>query len=919
MATAPDAAFETLMNGVTSWDLPKESIPSELLLTGEAAFPVMVNNKGQVLIAASSYGQGRLVVISHEGYLLHAGFTPFLLNAVSWLCPSPGAPIVVHPSLASLVNILGDSGIEALVQPEPGETLGVYCTDAYNDNLTEKLVQFVKRGGGLLIGGQAWYWASQHGSDKVLFSFPGNQVTSVAGVYFTDVYGDGDRFKISKKVPKIPLHVRCWEELGHDQEQLLNGISELDIKTGGVPSQLLVHGSLAFPLGLNTSLGCFLAAAHYGRGRVILAAHEAMLCAPQMEPFLLNAVRWLARDQRGNIGVNKSLKNLHSLLLEHGLSCSLESRLTSDMCVYCCGAYSDQDAKKIQEFVAEGGGLLIGGQSWWWASQNTGSSALEGFPGNVILNTLGLSILPRTLSPGCFPVLPTEIRNYHFRRVLSEFQAVLNHKGGNLEKKYLARLGVDAAGFLQIPAQGIPAYMSLHRLLRKMLRQAGLPAVSKKNPVSSHSCEAAMLHLATELAHSGTDCSQLAQGLGTQTCSSNLGPSEHPVTVEISGTNPGDGDTWMSTGLYLLEGQSAEVSLSEAAASTGLKVQIGCHTDDLSEARKLSRAPVVTYQCCMDRTQRSVSCLWGGLLYVIVPKGCQLGPVSVTIKKAVPAPYYKLGKTSLEEWKSCIQDNLCPWGELATDNIILTVPTASLKALEDPEPLLQLWDDMMQAVARLAAQPFPFQRPERIVADVQISCGWMHSGYPIMCHLESVQELINLTAMRSTGLWGPIHELGHNQQRHGWEFPPHTTEATCNLWSVYVHETVLGIPRAQAHPALKPEEREKRIKDHLQKGAPLDNWNVWTALETYLQLQEAFGWEPFMHLFAEYQTLSGLPKNKKSKMNVWMKKFSETVQKNLVPFFEAWGWPIQKEVADSLTCLPCWQDHPLKVYMSTEE
>lgn len=36
----------------------------------------------------------------------------------------------------------------------------------------------------------------------------------------------------------------------------------------------------------------------------------------------------------------------------------------------------------------------------------------------------------------------------------------------------------------------------------------------------------------------------------------------------------GDSDAWMSTGLYLLEGQSAEVSLSEAAASAGLKVRL---------------------------------------------------------------------------------------------------------------------------------------------------------------------------------------------------------------------------------------------------------------------------------------------------------------------------------------------------------
>lgn len=50
-------------------------------------------------------------------------------------------------------------------------------------------------------------------------------------------------------------------------------------------------------------------------------------------------------------------------------------------------------------------------------------------------------------------------------------------------------------------------------------------------------------------------------------------------------------------------------------------------------------------------------------------------------------------------------------------------------------------------------------------------------------------------------------------------------------------------------------------------------------------------------------------------MNLWVKKFSEKVQKNLVPFFETWGWPIQKEVAESLACLPLWQDHPMSIYV----
>ncbi|XP_054420537.1 TRPM8 channel-associated factor 2-like [Pteronotus mesoamericanus] len=914
MATTPAAAFEALMNGVTSWDVPKGPVPCELLLIGEAAFPVMVNDKGQVLIAASSYGRGRLVVVSHEAYLLAAGLAPFVLNAVAWLRPSPGAPVGVHTSVHPLVNTLKGSGVAAWVQPAPGDSAGVYCTNAYNETLTAELIQFVKRGGGLLIGGQAWYWASKHGHDKVLSSFPGNQVTSVAGVYFTDTFGNSGLYKVSKKVPKIPLQDRYGEYVRQDQHQLLEGISELDIRDIGIPSQLLVHGALAFPLALDASLGCFLAAAHYGRGRVVLAAHEGMLSAPNLGPFLLNAVRWLARGHTGKVGVHTSLKNLCALLSGHGLEYSLEPRLTGGLAVYCCNAYSDTEAKQLQEFVAEGGGLLIGGHAWWWASKNPGCSVFTVFPGNVILNCLGLSILPQTLKPGRFPVPTPQMLSYHFRKALSEFQADMNHSGGKLDKNWLAKLGADGAAFLQIPAEGNPAYMSVRRIISKMLQLCWLPAVSRENPVASDSNEAVVLHLATQLACSGTDCSKLVQGLGTGTC-----PSEDPITVDIDGNNPGNGESWVSTGLYILNGQKAEVSLSEAVVRAGLRVQIGCHTDNLMNAKKLSRAPVVTYQWCMDTTKQSISCLWGGLLYVIVPKGSKLGPMSVTIKGAVPAPYYKLGKTSLEEWRSCTQKSPAPWGELATDNIILTVPTTSLRALEDPGPVLRLWDEMMEAIARLAAQPFPFLRPERIVADVQISAGWMHAGYPIMCHLDSVQELICVTNMKSRGLWGPIHELGHNQQRHGWEFPQHTTEATCNLWSVYVHETVLGIPRAQAHPALSPPQREKRIKEHLAKGAPLHNWNVWTALETYLQIQEAFGWEPFTQLFAEYQTLAGIPKDNAGKMNLWVKKFSEKVQKNLAPFFEAWGWPVQKEVAASLAYLPVWEADPMRGHDHTEK
>ncbi|KAF7254703.1 TRPM8 channel-associated factor 2 [Varanus komodoensis] len=193
----------------------------------------------------------------------------------------------------------------------------------------------------------------------------------------------------------------------------------------------------------------------------------------------------------------------------------------------------------------------------------------------------------------------------------------------------------------------------------------------------------------------------------------------------------------------------------------------------------------------------------------------------------------------------------------------------------------------------------------------------MHAGYPIMADVRALQEITDVQAFFAKGTWGPIHELGHNQQREAWDFWPHTSEATCNLWSVYANETVLNIPRHKAHPDLKPHLRQKRIQDYIRNGAQLKDFEVFTALEPYLQLQEAFGWEPYIRIFAKYQTKTDIPPDNKSKMNLWAEMFSQQVQKNLGPFFKAWGWPIKVEISHKLaTSYPPWAEDPMSQYRS---
>ncbi|KFO60029.1 Protein FAM115C, partial [Corvus brachyrhynchos] len=796
----PCATYERLVDGVGPWDFTGGFVPCELLLVGEDAYPVLLSAKKQVLIAVSHYGKGHMVVVSHEGILKDPKFSQFLRNAVEWLKPCPEALVGVHPKLDSLSQVLLGAGTRVQAGAEPSPSMGVFCMDAYDSSQAKGVVEFVKGGGGLLVGGQAWYWASRHGKEKVLFEFPGNQVTSVAGVYFTGNAVEKGVFKVAKKIPKIPLVVPHQANLSLDAESLLRGVSELDLTTGGIPSTLLVHGALSFPLCLDSSHRCLLAAAHYGRGRVLLATHESQLFSPKLARFLLNAVSWLDAGRKGLVGVDPRLKTLCGLLSQAEVK-SQVSQLAGGFSVYCC--------------------------------------------------------------PAC-------------------------------------------AAFLHIPAHDCPAYASIHRILTKVLKRSGIPQVSRHCPVKSNSKEAVLLCMATELSLTMTDCGVLLQKSAAGVCAL-------PVTVEIDGTNPGK-TAWRSTGLYLPEGHTAVITCPCLVVGAGLKVQVGCHTDDLSQAKELKRAPVVIRTCDIACQKQSISCLWGGLIYIVVPAKSVLGNVPITVEGAVRAPFFKLGETCERQWEACIRHYPAPWAELAVENLILTVPSDSIHHMEDPRPLLTLWNEIMVAISKLAAIPAKFPRPERIVTDVQISCGWMHSGYPIMGHLDSTKEMLDVKHMKTTGLWGPIHELGHNQQQQAWEFPPHTTEATCNLWSVYVHEEVLGIPRHQAHQALRPQCRKERIKDYLKKGAQLKDWNVWTALETYLQLQEGFGWDPFTHLFSDYQKMSSIPKDNTSKMNLWAQKFSQQVNKNLAPFFTAWGWPIKKELSVELSSLPSWEQDPMRSY-----
>ncbi|XP_065136239.1 TRPM8 channel-associated factor homolog [Paramisgurnus dabryanus] len=901
--------YSTIMSGLKELDLQGNAVPSNLVLIGSDAFPLAMNPRGQVLMAASRYGQGRVVVLGHEEYLTR--FPGLINNALMWLMPFTGdASIVgIQKGLGSVADY------NSPVSTELGDFrkgLAVYITDAYSvDACAKNLIDFLKAGGGLIIAGQAWSWAEAHPQENVFLNFPGNKVCSVAGIYFSEHQGELAVIPVPSKIPSSWLAVSIIKDFKNALDFLLKGVPQFDIKCayGSVASNLMVHGPFAFPIAVTPAGQTFIAGAYYGQGRVIVVTHEIYLSREALSTFLINAINWLNEGRKGIIGIIPKLARAQKLLSKSGLNCQV-TNFREDLGVHVCTSYNDAQCEKIQEFVAEGGGLLIGGHAWHWAYSNRGRNVMTEYPGNRILNKMGLSILGDTVKGGLYKA-PNINQVYHFRNVLGHFgkhltkgQKLTPHVEGSLKQ-----LGKDCASYLRMRAHDCASYNSMITLLTNVVKEIGVPQVSSKCPVKTPK-DYLMLQIGTELYKTVSDPDALLPYIIKERPDL---PTVSDARVHIS-ANTGGSNAWISTGLYLSPGMGTHMIIPPELIGKNWKVQIGCQTDNLSAADVLKRAPVV-YECFpVDKKMVQICNLWGGLIYLVAPPKTKVDGVEIVVQTAVKAPYFKSGETSVADWVGGIRQAPAPWAELEFENLIITLHSDVIRNLDRPDEVAKSWDSIMRGIADLAAIPHKFPRKERFVADVQISAGFMHSGYPIMMHSTSASGLMNPQKARKSDLWGFIHELGHNQQRGVWEFRPHTTDCTCNLWSVYVHEEVLGIDRASAHSDMTPKNRQKRTRNYVEGGRNLEKWTVWTALETYMQLQEKFGWDAFKKVFAAYHDMTGVPNNNPGKMNLYAETFSKVVKMNLSSFFKAWGWPIEPSTEQKISHLPEWSDHPMKQY-----
>lgn len=374
-----------------------------------------------------------------------------------------------------------------------------------------------------------------------------------------------------------------------------------------------------------------------------------------------------------------------------------------------------------------------------------------------------------------------------------------------------------------------------------------------------------------------------------------------------------------STGLYVPAGERVVVRIADGYLPENIAVQIGVHNDDLTHLDVLTREGVdLTRTFELNKTQMDIFSPYGGLLLINIPDTSKLKNFILDVSGVVEAPYFINNKTTSEQWEK-IRNNPGPWAELASDKVILTVPSEKIRNLKNPDQLLRFWDQVMDANAKLANVPINRVHPERIIVDENVAFGYMFTTREkiVVPNDESCELLLDVVKLRNSGSWGHFHEIGHRHQFRKLDFEG-LQEISVNLFTLYAYNKVLHKKLFENEKFPNREKMWEYIDTYFNNDPSFLKWKKqpFAALSMYVQLIDEFGWESIENTYKHYRAIPELnyPKTDQQKIDLWFTTICRATKTDLSSFFDIWRIPISKQAKNDALGLKTWLPERMKKY-----
>lgn len=770
---------------------------------------------------------------------------------------------------------------------------------------------------------------------------------------------------------------------GVNEDQLQNDLAVFYEGLQGFPAYSSSHsggisaiGDQAFAVAVNPDTVPFVGASRYGEGRVVAAGLSEYWDLTNSDSIrtkvLTNILKWVtekddplspqltyedALNGQGNITMvtNREVPVSSELpiTLEH-----VENFLSIDLnpeehqVAFVNNFHqplSDEEVQVLLDYVREGGAVIFGEKGWvmeghpkpWMANENS-TPKLTDYGIQTFLNEVGLAItnVIATTKTETYPQMQIDkIQNYYVPTLIGKAKAI---EGGTMDPATL-NIGSENASpdkkkeiIAQVVSATIGSLVEGHPLLEQMKSdlthfEVNWPFEKGNYPYSS-SLLAYMVSEAS-LDVNGEKSPYADHFPGAVADDAEVIKNKE-IVVDFNYTDlshlrmgypPG---TWNSTELYAPAGEVITIEVPEGVED--LYVQVGSHTDVLTGKSSWSRMPVVALQQKLEPGTNQIKSPYGGLIYLI-PKSAKAGfQASINISGGVSTPSFVRGETTNEEWHRSIKNNPAPWGELIGEHVIFTLPKETLLTMENPEEIIEHWDRVTESYNEFVGIdpefPLPHKgldRQHRYVADVQISAGYMHAGYPMMIPIDPAASHVvdpNLALERGWGFW---HEMGHEYQQNPWKWGD-ITEVSVNIYTLYIQEKFTDVQRL-----IQVNNQGKSHYDlafeHIANSSPDKKYtdvDLMERLVLFKQLQLAYGWDFYTDLHIAYRELPAneLPNSDQEKIEKLVYMTSKLSGENLVSFFEKWGWRISEKTRAEIEALhlpepdvPVWELRELNV------
>lgn len=688
-----------------------------------------------------------------------------------------------------------------------------------------------------------------------------------------------------------------------------------------IPGTMSLLNENAFPILTGNNDGitrAHVAAAEWGRGRIVAYSHTTFYINNLPDgvesdnvKLVLNSINWIRQNGGNKVGVFAE-QQMENVISEHGFEMRVLTStdmnnitLLEEFDCLVVSKLASSSLTKLRTFLWNGGGLLLGATPW-----TADANHLESYWGNVIVQGTGIYYLPSFYSygsdrcdGGCFDTSIELLKNTNAFYVWQDL--MLSNWNQPMRRDSLTQMMEMLFDRLRFGPNNQTlsdeVRLEAHRILSSIPTVVPTPTApviqdDEKEFIIAHKYW-------TMLVNTIGNCGDLPAHPAAISFPGTADQQQIQETVEIDGRI-----NWHSTGLYAVPGREIKVHALNADDSIAdLEVQIGIHSDNLEKLDSWSRCPYIVFRSKMKNRTATVANPFGGPILIVssIQRNVSL---KFQIDGAIRSPTYFLGKTNPIDWKNEIRHYSAPWGELVGRNLIMSSQSSLLSQLDDPRELIEFWDLVLDTMADLAVISHERESPSRFVADVQIGGGFMHSGYPIMFYLESQIHAIDTTEMKANPwiLWGFLHELGHNHQQQDWNFRG-TGEVTNNLFALYVLHTLFDCPTNSTN-SYSDASVAKRIKTYIDNGKQFSQWqtNYDLAFDTYVQVQEAYGWSAYQKVFANYQQLTPekRPGNDEERIDLWMVMLSRAVEENMAEFFISWGFPISDGAIALVDSLP---------------